>query len=160
MFAPFTLRDLKLKNRVVVSPMDQYKAVDGCPTDWHFVHYAERAKGGAGLVYIEMTCVSPEGRITPGCTGMYTPGARESPGSVSSTSCIARRKRSICCQLGHSGAKGSTQLGWEEMDAPLLEGNWPLISASAIPWSERNQIPRCHGPRRHGVRHGGVRRGR
>ena len=73
MFAPFQLRDLKLKNRVVVSPMAQYKAVDGCPTDWHFVHYAERAKGGAGLVYIEMTCVSPEGRITPGCTGFYAP---------------------------------------------------------------------------------------
>src|SRR5690606_23808377 len=69
MFAPFRLRGMELKNRVVVSPMAQYKAVDGCPTDWHLVHYAERAKGGAGLVYIEMTCVSPEGRITPGCPG-------------------------------------------------------------------------------------------
>src|SRR6266567_7647977 len=75
MFAPFRLRDLKLGNRVVVSPMAQYKAVDGCPTDWHFAHYAERAKGGAGLVYIEMTCVSPEGRITPGCPGLYAPDA-------------------------------------------------------------------------------------
>ncbi len=75
MFAPFTLRGMTLKNRVVVSPMAQYKAVDGCPTDWHFAHYAERAKGGAGLVYTEMTCVSPEGRITPGCTGLYAPDA-------------------------------------------------------------------------------------
>ena len=73
MFAPFKLRGMRLKNRVVVSPMAQYKAVDGCPTDWHLVHYGERAKGGAGLVCIEMTCVSPEGRITPGCTGMYAP---------------------------------------------------------------------------------------
>ena len=73
MFAPFQLRDMRLVNRVVVSPMAQYKAVDGCPTDWHFSHYAERAKGGAGLVYTEMTCVSPEGRITPGCPGLYAP---------------------------------------------------------------------------------------
>src|SRR5690606_37054980 len=67
MFAPMRLRDLWLPNRVVVSPMDQYMAVDGTPTDWHFVHYAERAKGGAGLVFVEMTCVSREGRISPGC---------------------------------------------------------------------------------------------
>ena len=73
MFAPFRLRDLKLKNRIVVSPMAQYKAVDGNPTDWHLVHYGERAKGGAGLVFTEMTCVSPEGRITLGCTGLYKP---------------------------------------------------------------------------------------
>ena len=73
MFAPLQLRGLRLENRVVVSPMAQYRAVDGCPTDWHLVHYAERAKGGAGLVTVEMTCVSPEGRITPGCTGLYAP---------------------------------------------------------------------------------------
>ena len=137
-----TLRDLKLKNRVVVSPMDQYKAVDGCPTDWHFVHYAERAKGGAGLVYIEMTCVSPEGRITPGCTGMYAPEHEAAWKRI--VDFVHRETEArICCQLGHSGAKGSTQLGWEEMDAPLADANWPLISASAIPWSERNQIPRA-----------------
>ncbi len=141
MFAPYALRDLKLKNRVVVSPMDQYKAIDGRPTDWHFVHYAERAKGGAGLVYIEMTCVSPEGRITPGCTGMYAP-EHESAWRRIVDFVHCETEARICCQLGHSGAKGSTQLGWEEMDAPLAEANWPLISASAIPWSERNQIPR------------------
>ena len=73
MFAPFKLRDMNLKNRIVVSPMAQYKAVDGAPTDWHLIHYGERAKGGAGLVYTEMTCVSAEGRITPGCPGLYAP---------------------------------------------------------------------------------------
>ena len=73
MFAPFQLRDMVLKNRVVVSPMAQYRAIKGCPSDWHLVHYGERAKGGAGLVCTEMTCVSPEGRISPGCTGMYAP---------------------------------------------------------------------------------------
>ena len=73
MFTPFRLREMQLKNRVVVSPMAQYQAVDGTPTDWHLVHLAERAKGGAGLIVTEMTCVSPEGRITPGCTGLYAP---------------------------------------------------------------------------------------
>ncbi len=141
MFAPYSLRDLKLKNRVVVSPMDQYKAVDGCPTDWHFVHYAERAKGGAGLVYIEMTCVSPEGRITPGCTGLYAP-AHEVAWKRIVDFVHAETEARICCQLGHSGGKGSTQLGWEEMDAPLVEGNWPVMSVSDVPWSPRNQAPK------------------
>ena len=141
MFAPYQLRGMKLKNRIVVSPMAQYKAVDGMPSDWHLVHYGERAKGGAGLVYTEMTCVSAHGRITPGCTGIYNEEQ------------ILAWKRivdfvhqetdaKICMQLGHAGAKGSTQIGWEEMDAPLGEGNWPLLSASEQPWSERNQIPK------------------
>jgi len=142
MFAPFRLRGLELKNRVVVSPMAQYKAVDGCPTDWHFVHYCERAKGGAGLVYIEMTCVSPEGRITPGCTGLYAP--EHESGWRRIVDFVHRETDAgICCQLGHSGPKGSTRLGWEEMDAPLPEGNWPVMAASEIPWSERNQVPRA-----------------
>ncbi len=138
MFAPFRLRDMRLKNRVVVSPMAQYKAVEGCPTDWHLVHYAERAKGGAGLVCIEMTCVSPEGRITPGCTGMYAP-EHETAWKRIVEFVHAETDAKICCQLGHSGAKGSTQLGWEEMDAPLKAGNWPVVSASATAWSPRNQ---------------------
>jgi anthraniloyl-CoA monooxygenase len=141
MFAPFRLRGLELRNRVVVSPMAQYKAVDGCPADWHFAHYAERAKGGAGLIFIEMTCVSPEGRITPGCTGMYAPGHEAAWKRIVDFVHTETRAK-ICCQLGHSGAKGSTQLGWEEMDAPLKEGNWPLLAASAVPWSERNQVPK------------------
>ncbi len=139
MFAPFRLRDMRLKNRVVVSPMAQYKAVDGCPTDWHLVHYGERAKGGAGLVCIEMTCVSPEGRITPGCTGMYAP-EHEAAWRRIVDFVHAETDAKICCQLGHSGAKGSTQLGWEEMDAPLAAGNWPVMAPSDIAWSPRNQI--------------------
>jgi anthraniloyl-CoA monooxygenase len=140
MFAPYSLRDLKLKNRVVVSPMDQYRAVDGCPTDWHFVHYAERAKGGAGLVYVEMTCVSPEGRISPGCTGLYAP-EHEAAWKRIVDFVHAETEARICCQIGHSGGKGSTQLGWEESDAPLPAGNWSVMSVSDIPWSPRNQVP-------------------
>ncbi|MDR5653605.1 bifunctional salicylyl-CoA 5-hydroxylase/oxidoreductase [Ruixingdingia sedimenti] len=142
MFAPFRLRGMELKNRVVVSPMAQYKAVDGCPTDWHFVHYAERAKGGAGLVYTEMTCVSPEGRITPGCPGLYAP-EHEAAWKRLVDFVHAETSAKICMQIGHSGRKGSTQLGWEEMDAPLAAGNWPLMSASAIPWSPGNAVPKA-----------------
>ena len=142
MFAPFRLRDMALKNRIVVSPMAQYKAVDGCPTDWHLVHYAERAKGGAGLVYTEMTCVSPEGRITPGCPGLYD-AAHEAAWRRIVDFVHAETDAKICAQIGHSGAKGSTQVGWEEMDAPLADGNWPLLSASDVPWSPANAIPKA-----------------
>jgi len=142
MFAPFRLRDLTLKNRVVVSPMAQYRAVDGCPTDWHFVHYAERAKGGAGLVTVEMTCVSPEGRISPGCTGMYAP-EHEAAWKRIVDFVHAETDAKICCQLGHSGPKGSTQLGWEEADAPLKDGNWPVMAASDVAWSVDNQRPKA-----------------
>lgn len=141
MFTPFKLREMTLKNRIVVSPMAQYKAVDGAPTDWHLAHYGERAKGGAGLVYTEMTCVSAEGRITPGCPGLYAPeheaAWRRLTGFVHE-----HTDAKICCQIGHSGRKGSTQLGWEDMDAPLAEGNWDLVSASALPWSPNNATPR------------------
>jgi len=140
MFAPLHLRDLEIANRIVVSPMAQYKALDGCPTDWHLVHYGERAKGGAGLVVTEMTCVSPEGRITPGCTGLYD-DAHEQAWRRITDFVHGETEAKICCQIGHSGAKGSTQLGWERMDAPLPSGNWPLISASEIPWSDDNQTP-------------------
>ena len=140
MFAPYQLRDMHLENRIVVSPMAQYKAVDGCPTDWHFVHYSERAKGGAGLIYAEMTCVSAEGRITPGCPGLYAP-EHEAAWRRLTDFVHAETPAKICCQIGHAGRKGSTQLGWEEMDAPLNEGNWPLVSASAIAWSDDNAVP-------------------
>jgi len=142
MFAPYQLRDMRLENRVVVSPMAQYKAIDGCPTDWHFVHYAERAKGGAGLVYTEMTCVSPEGRITPGCPGLYAPD-HEAAWKRLVDFVHAETPAKLCCQIGHSGRKGSTQLGWEKMDAPLPSGNWPLMSASAIPWQDGNAVPKA-----------------
>lgn len=142
MFAPFRLGDMELKNRVVVSPMAQYKAKDGIPTDWHFVHYAERAKGGAGLVYTEMTCVSPEGRITPGCPGLYAP-EHEAAWKRLVDFVHQETDAKLCCQIGHSGRKGSTQVGWEEMDAPLKEGNWSLLSASALPWSAGNAVPKA-----------------
>ncbi len=142
MFAPFRLRDMQLKNRVVVSPMAQYKAIDGCPTDWHLVHYGERAKGGAALVCTEMTCVSPEGRITPGCTGMYAPEHERAWQRIVDF-VHTETDAKICCQLGHSGAKGSTQLGWEEMDAPLKSGTWPVMAPSPVAWSERSQRARA-----------------
>lgn len=141
MFAPFKLREMDLDNRIVVSPMAQYKAVDGAPTDWHFVHYAERAKGGAGLVYTEMTCVSADGRITPGCPGLYAP-AHEAEWTRLTRFVHAETPAKICCQIGHAGRKGSTNLGWEGMDRPLASGNWDLISASAIPWADGNAVPR------------------
>lgn len=142
MFAPFKLRGMTLQNRIVVSPMAQYKAVDGCPTDWHLIHYGERAKGGAGLVYTEMTCVSPTGRITPGCPGLYAPEHevvwKRLVDFVHGETCAK-----VCCQIGHSGRKGSTNIGWEGMDQPLADGNWELVSASAIPWSAANATPRA-----------------
>ena len=143
MFTPFRLRGLTLPNRVVVSPMAQYRAVDGATTDWHFVHYTSRALGGAGLVFTEMTCPSPEARITLGCTGLWNDeqqaGWRRIVDFVHAESGAA-----ICLQLGHSGRKGSTQLGWERMDEPILdpEGNWPVSSASPIPYVEGvNAVP-------------------
>jgi anthraniloyl-CoA monooxygenase len=141
MFTPFRLRDLRLKNRIVVSPMDQYRAVDGTPTDWHLVHYGERAKGGAGLVITEMTCVSPEGRISPGCTGLYAP-EHEAAWRRIVDFIHAETDAKVGMQLGHSGPKGSTQLGWETPDAPLPEGNWPVMGPSPVAWSPRNQVPR------------------
>jgi anthraniloyl-CoA monooxygenase len=141
MFAPYRLRGLKLDNRVVVSPMATYSARDGVPGDFHLVHYGTRAQGGAGLVYTEMTCVSAEGRITPGCTGMYAPEHVAAwRRIVDFVHAITEAK--FCLQLGHSGPKGSTRVGWEGYDVPLAEGNWPLMAASDVPWSPANQVPR------------------
>ncbi len=142
MFAPFRLRGMELKNRIVVSPMAQYKAVDGCPTDWHLIHYGERAKGGAGLVYTEMTCVSPEGRITPGCPGLYAP-EHEAAWKRLVDFVHGETGAKVCSQIGHSGRKGSTNIGWEGMDTPLASGNWDVVSASSLPWSPENAVPRA-----------------
>jgi anthraniloyl-CoA monooxygenase len=139
-FAPFRLRNMVLKNRIVVSPMAQYRAEDGCPTDWHFVHYAERAKGGAGLVSTEMTCVSPEGRISPGCTGLYAP-EHEAAWKRLVDFVHTETSAKIACQIGHAGRKGSTQLGWEDADRPLPDGNWETLGPSAIGWGG-NPAPR------------------
>ncbi|GLS87914.1 NADH:flavin oxidoreductase [Cypionkella aquatica] len=142
MFTPFQLRGMTLDNRIVVSPMAQYRAVEGTPTDWHFVHYAERAKGGAGLVYTEMTCVTANARITPGCPGLYS--EKHMLGWKRIVDFIhAETQAKVCCQIGHAGRKGSTQVGWADADAPLVSGNWPLLSASAIPWQTGNQVPKA-----------------
>ena len=141
MFVPFRVREIGLANRVVVSPMDQYRAADGTPGDWHFVHYAERAKGGAGLVMTEMTCVTPEGRISPGCTGLYAPEHERAWKRIVDF-IHAETPAKVAIQLGHSGPKGSTQLGWETADAPLETGNWTVMAPSAVPWSPASQTPR------------------
>jgi anthraniloyl-CoA monooxygenase len=141
MFAPFQLREMKLANRIVVSPMAMYSAIDGMPNDFHLVHLGARAQGGAGLLFTEMTCVSPTARISPGCTGMWN-DAHVAAWKRITEFVHSNSKAKICLQLGHSGGKGSTQLGWEVADAPLAEGNWPLIAASDVPWSPANQRPR------------------
>jgi anthraniloyl-CoA monooxygenase len=146
MFAPFRLRDMWVPNRVVVSPMAQYSALDGVPNDWHLVHYGSRALGGAGLVFVEMTCVSPEGRITPGCTGLWNEAQMLAFRRLAEF-VHAHSGARLCMQIGHSGRKGSTQLGWEQMDWPLPEEdgrrNWPLLAPSPLPYREGvNQVPR------------------
>ncbi len=143
MFTPFTVRGITLKNRIVMSPMAMYSAQDGVPGDFHLVHLGSRALGGAGLVFGEMTCPSPDARITPGCTrpverragaGLATPGRlhphRVRTARSGSSSAIA-------------GRKGSTRVAWEGIDEPLESGNWPLISASAIPYQPTR---RCRAP--------------
>src|SRR4051794_29867294 len=131
MFQPFRLRGMTLANRVVVSPMDQYSALDGMPTDWHLVHLGSRAIGGAGLVFTEMVCVSADARITLGCTGMYT-DAQQAAWTRVADFIHANSAAKFCLQLGHAGRKGATKLMWEGMDQPLPQGAWPLISASPI----------------------------
>jgi anthraniloyl-CoA monooxygenase len=142
MFAPLKLREMTVENRITVSPMAMYSAVDGVPNDFHFVHLGERALGGAGLVFTEMTCVSTEGRISPGCTGLWN-GEQVAAWKRIVDFVHANSKAKICLQLGHSGAKGSTKLGWEGNDAPLDDGNWPVMSASDLAWSPVNQVPRA-----------------
>ncbi len=141
MFTPFRLRGLTLGNRVVVSPMDMYSAEDGTPNDFHLVHLGARALGGAGLIVTEMTCVSPEGRISPGCTGMYAE-AHVAAWRRIVQFVHARSRAAICLQLGHSGGKGSTRLMWEGMDEPLPSGGWEVMAASPVPYRPGMQVPR------------------
>jgi anthraniloyl-CoA monooxygenase len=142
MFQPLRLRGLELVNRVVVSPMDMYCARDGRPNDFHLVHLGGKALGGAGLVMTEMVCVSPTGRITPGCTGLYTDeqaaGWRRIVEFVHGQSAAK-----IGIQLGHSGRKGSTRLMWEGMDEPLPQDNWEVVGPSPVAYRAGvNQVPR------------------
>ncbi len=141
MFVPLRLRELQLDNRVVVSPMCQYSAEEGVPNDWHLAHLGARAVGGAGLVMAEMTDVSRDGRISPGCTGLWNDAQAEAWGRIV-TLVHAKSRAKIGIQLGHAGRKGSTRLMWEGMDQPLPSGNWPLVSASPIPYFPHSQVPR------------------
>ncbi len=141
LFTPFRVRGCLLENRVVVSPMCQYRAVDGTPNEWHLVHLASRAIGGAGLVMTEMTDIAADARISPACTGMYK--AEHVAAWRRIVDFVHAETRSkIGIQVGHAGRKGSTRVAWEGMDEPLDAGNWPIVSASPIPYTPRNQVPR------------------
>ncbi|MFI7010857.1 bifunctional salicylyl-CoA 5-hydroxylase/oxidoreductase [Streptomyces sp. NPDC050145] len=144
MFTSFALRGLALRNRVVVSPMDMYSAVDGVPGDFHLVHLGARALGGAGLVMTEMVCVSPEGRITPGCAGLYTDEQAAAWARIADFVHAQSPGTGIGLQLGHSGRKGSTRLMWEGMDEPLPSpnDNWPVVAPSPLRYKPDNQLPR------------------
>ncbi|MBV1797848.1 bifunctional salicylyl-CoA 5-hydroxylase/oxidoreductase [Siccirubricoccus sp. G192] len=141
MFQPFRLRGMPLANRVVVSPMCMYSAVEGVPGDWHLMHYGARAVGGAGLIFTEMTDVSAEARISPGCTGLWN-DAQEAAWTRITGFVHAHGAARIALQLGHAGRKGATKLMWEGMDRPLEEGAWPVLSASPLPYFPDSQVPR------------------
>jgi anthraniloyl-CoA monooxygenase len=141
MFQPFRLRDMTLANRVVVSPMCMYSAIDGVPGDWHFVHYGARAIGGAGLLFTEMTDISAAGRISPGCTGLWS-DAQEAAWKRIVDFVHAQSAAKFCLQIGHAGRKASTQFMWEDDVHPLPEGNWPIVSASPLPYLPVSQTPR------------------
>ncbi len=142
MFTPLRLRGLALKNRVVVSPMAMYSCRDGVPDDFYLVHLGSRALGGAGLLFTEMTCVAPDARISPGCAGLWNDEqARAWQRIVDFVH--SRSSAAIGLQLGHAGPKGSTQLGWEQIDEPLPVGNWPLVAPSPVSYGPRNQLPRA-----------------
>jgi anthraniloyl-CoA monooxygenase len=141
LFTPFRLRELLLENRSVVSPMCQYSADDGTPNDWHLVHLGTRALGGAGLVFTEMTDVSREGRISPGCTGMYKADHVAAWKRIVDFVHTHSRAK-IGLQLGHAGRKASTRVMWQGDNEPLPEGNWPIMAASPIPYFPHSQVPR------------------
>src|SRR5262252_6202990 len=142
MFQPGKIGRLELANRIIVSPMDMYSARDGLPGDFHLVHLGGKALGGAGLVMTEMVCVSGTGRITPGCTGLYTDEHTRQWRRITDF-VHGQSAAKIGIQLGHSGRKGSTKLMWEGMDEPLADGNWPLIAPSPLPYvAGVSQMPR------------------
>lgn len=143
MLTPYRVRDVTLKNRIVVSPMAMYSCEEGVPGDFHRVHLGARALGGAGLVMVEMTCPSADARITPGCPGLWNDEQTQAFSNIVKMVHSSSSAR-IGIQLGHAGRKGSTQLGWQQMDHPLVDGNWPLFSASALPYLPGiSQVPRA-----------------
>jgi anthraniloyl-CoA monooxygenase len=141
MFQPFRLREMTLANRAVVSPMCMYSAKEGVPNDFHLVHYGSRALGGPGLIFTEMVCVGRDGRITPGCAGLWS-DEQEAAWRRIVEFVHANSAAKICLQLGHAGRKGATKLMWEGMDRPLEEGGWDLISASPLPYFPDSRMPR------------------
>ena len=142
MFQPFRLRGMVLANRVVVSPMCMYTAVDGVPGEWHRVHYGSRGLGGAGLVFTEMTDVSADARISPGCAGLWTDEQEAAWAGI--VDFVHRTSPArMCLQLGHAGRKGATQLMWDGMDRPLPSGAWPILAPSALPYYADSQVPRA-----------------
>jgi anthraniloyl-CoA monooxygenase len=142
MFQPFRIGGLRVENRLEMSAMCQYCAVDGEPTDWHFVHYGSRGVGGAGLINTEMLCIAPEARITPGCAGIWNATQTELWKRI--VEFIHANSRSkICAQIGHAGRKGATCVPWQGgIDQPLPEGAWPIVSASPLPYLKQSQVPR------------------
>lgn len=141
MFTPFRLRGMTLANRIVVSPMDMYSSVDGVPGDFHFVHLGSMALGGAGLIFSEMACVSENGRITPGCAGLYTDDHTAAWKRIADF-IHHQSDAKFCLQIGHAGRKGSTRVGWEGMDEKLVEGNWEVISPSPVGYADHMHVPR------------------
>jgi anthraniloyl-CoA monooxygenase len=142
MLTPYRVRGVSLANRIVVSPMAMYSAADGLLGDFHLAHLGARAMGGAGLVFAEMTCVSPDARITPGCLGIWNDAQQaEWKRLVDLVHTVGHAKAGV--QLGHAGRKGSTKLAWEGIDQPLDEGGWPLISASAVSYLPHSPVPRA-----------------
>ena len=141
LFQPFRLREMELANRAVMSPMCMYSAKEGVPTDFHLVHYGSRAIGGAGLIFTEMTCVSRDARITPGCAGLWN-DEQEAAWRRIVDFVHGNSAAKICLQLGHAGRKGATKLMWDGIDRPLDEGGWETVSASPLPYFPDSQVPR------------------
>jgi anthraniloyl-CoA monooxygenase len=142
MFTPFELRGMTLQSRVAMAPMAQYCAVEGDITPWHFTHYTSRALGGAALVFTEMTCPTPDARITTGCTGLWSDAQEEEwRGLVGFIHESTPAK--IALQLGHAGRKGSTNVPELGENLPMAEGNWPVFSASPLPYFEGRSPTPC-----------------
>jgi len=142
MFTPFSLRGLTIANRVAVAPMCMYSAKDGMPGDFHLAHYGARGAGGAGLLFTEMTCVAPDARITPGCTGIWSDEQAAAWKRIVDLVHASGRTK-IALQIGHAGRKGSTKLSWEGVDRPLDAGGWSIVAPSPLPYlAGISQVPR------------------
>jgi anthraniloyl-CoA monooxygenase len=141
-FQPFKIGNMRIENRFQMSAMCQYCAEDGNPTDWHFMHYGERAVGGVALLNSEMICTSPEGRITPGCTGIWNDEQTKKWQRI--VDFVHRNSQAMfCAQIGHSGRKGATCLPWDGgIDEPLPDGAWDIVAPSPLPYLDHSVVPR------------------